>query len=191
MAGRFILITGEVGTGKTTIARALTANLQGKQEDSPVAHIAYATERGGTPVLAIRLGRGHHTKTSGLDTINAADYEKLYSPNGGWIRKLDGPVVIADGNQLAHTKALEALKAAGVAVTVYRLTADPAIARSRTASRPEPYAPTASARTRTESHLDNLEDKLTVRKLDTSHTSPEATARTIARQQNLASALRL
>lgn len=107
---RLVYLIGEPGAGKSTTMAALTARCDRVSRRTPFAHDLLVRSR---EVVAVELGR-RRRDFPGTDAL-ALSVEPLAR---SWVPGSPAPLVLAEGDRLATAGFLDAVYAAGFAVTL-------------------------------------------------------------------------
>lgn len=125
-----VYLFGPPAAGKSTLMAALTAGCLRYPMANPFAHDLLIRPLFGTDLLGIELGR-HRQPFPGTDALGMA-----VSPRAkAFLAGQPSPLVLAEGDRLAHIGFLDAAADAGYAVTGVYLTAPDAVLERRCAQR--------------------------------------------------------
>jgi hypothetical protein len=125
-----VYLVGAPGVGKSTLMAELTGGCHRLPVNLPVGHDRLV-DVGRAEVVAVELGR-HRPGFPGTDTLplNVSPVACRWVAAAG-----PGPLVLAEGDRLAHTGFLDAAAYGGYRVTVVHLTAPPDVLDARCAQR--------------------------------------------------------
>jgi P-loop Nucleotide Kinase3 len=123
--GAYLL--GEPGAGKSTLIKALTAELEQYPMPKPFAHIGYFRD---DRVVAKQIG-GTHAKFPGTDRLSMSVQPKAIE----WLASAPAPMIFGEGDRLATTGFLTALGAACSTWNVLLLDTPSSMAAKRRAQR--------------------------------------------------------
>ena len=132
-----LYLVGEPGAGKTTILREALAGCEPDAFDRPVPHRRY-------PGGLVYIGRERGT-FSGTDALHMAIQPDVVK----WLRVLDAPAVVAEGDRLGNGRFIRAARDEGWAVTLAMITAPDEVIIARRAERGSNQNPTWLAGRRT------------------------------------------
>jgi hypothetical protein len=127
---RLVYLVGAPCIGKSTLVGLLTRGCERQHVDSPIRHDRLVHPLTGTPV-GIELG-GRRDQFPGTDSLpmNVSPRAAQWLEGGA-----AGPLVIGEGDRLAHVGFLESARRGGYRVTLVHLTAPGVITDARCQSR--------------------------------------------------------
>lgn len=123
-----LYLVGAPGVGKSTTMRALTAGCDRVYRPRPLHHDLLC-DRDAQPV-AVELGR-QRPGFPGTDTLPL----NVAPTAAAWVAQRPAPLLLAEGDRLAHIGFLQAAEQAGYSINVVYLWADPTTVDGRCAAR--------------------------------------------------------